>query len=251
MNLAARVIRKFQTEHARMTHGHPCRWAWESPCISFTFDDFPASAALIGAPIIEDIGARATFYMSSSLLGGESPSGTIASIAEAISLNARGHEIGCHTFSHMDCSLNTPDLVTADCIRNHVRFSEVGLPMPNSFAYPYGGINAAIRTSITSMYRSARTVWPGLNNSTFDLASLRSVPLIGRNLRARAAHYISKLRIDGGWLIFHSHDVNSKASKFGCSPDDLKYVCRLSVASGAHLLPVRDVVTRLSGETAV
>ena len=102
-SVPARVIRKFKTVRARMTCEVPYLWPANYAVISFTFDDFPASAAHIGAEIIERFGARATFYSSFSNSGLDSPSGNIASAADAVDLDARGHEIGCHTFSHMDC----------------------------------------------------------------------------------------------------------------------------------------------------
>ena len=41
----------------------------DKPLISFTFDDFPLSAATAGADILERYGARGTFYASGSLCG--------------------------------------------------------------------------------------------------------------------------------------------------------------------------------------
>ena len=40
-----------------------------TPMVSFTFDDIPKSAATTGAGILEDHGARGTFYVSGGLVG--------------------------------------------------------------------------------------------------------------------------------------------------------------------------------------
>ena len=39
--------------------------------VSFTFDDVPASAASEGAPILEGLGVRGTYYLCGGLLGGQ------------------------------------------------------------------------------------------------------------------------------------------------------------------------------------
>src|SRR5688572_9165150 len=61
--------------------------------VSFTFDDFPTSAAREGTSLVESVGARATFYASMSITKPDD----VARVAE------RGHEVGCHTYSHLDC----------------------------------------------------------------------------------------------------------------------------------------------------
>jgi peptidoglycan/xylan/chitin deacetylase (PgdA/CDA1 family) len=72
----------------------------QRPVVSFTFDDFPRSAALNGARILERHGARGTFYVAGSYCG-KVVDGVVQYCAEDLSaLSHGGHEIGCHTFNH-------------------------------------------------------------------------------------------------------------------------------------------------------
>src|ERR1700760_4894159 len=71
-----------------------------TPMVTFTFDDIPKSAATTGARILEDHGARGTFYVSGGLVGTASSNWAVAEARNLVDLHNRGHEIGCHTFSH-------------------------------------------------------------------------------------------------------------------------------------------------------
>ena len=44
------------------------------PIVSFTFDDFPRTAATAGAAILESFGARGTFYTAAGLMNTTSAS---------------------------------------------------------------------------------------------------------------------------------------------------------------------------------
>jgi hypothetical protein len=81
------------------------------PLVSFTFDDVPASACREGAAILEAHGVRATYYVCAGGRGAASPCGRLASADDIAALASRGHEIGCHTYSHRAVStLGRPEL---------------------------------------------------------------------------------------------------------------------------------------------
>src|SRR5690554_7007862 len=78
---------------------------------SFTFDDVPLSGAKNGSRILENYGARGTYYISSKLNKSNPPNperlynigeNTIFATDEDIKdLHEKGHEIACHSYSHM------------------------------------------------------------------------------------------------------------------------------------------------------
>src|SRR5262245_58876391 len=72
------------------------------PLISFTFDDFPRSALMAGGTILNRFGLAGTYYASLGLAGKQEPSGQIFFHEDLTQLFERGHELGCHTFSHCD-----------------------------------------------------------------------------------------------------------------------------------------------------
>src|SRR5437868_11766612 len=66
------------------------------PLVSFTFDDTPDSAFIHGARVLEENGARGTFYIAGGLCGTVVANRRQISAADCVQLHRRGHEIGCH-----------------------------------------------------------------------------------------------------------------------------------------------------------
>ena len=66
---------KLRRRIARLAQRRPVRMALERPMISFTFDDMPVTAALAGAQVLEQRGARGTYYVSTGLAGQTGPMG--------------------------------------------------------------------------------------------------------------------------------------------------------------------------------
>src|SRR4051812_14111447 len=81
----------------------------DMPYVSFTFDDFPRTAWLEGGRILAEQGACGTYFVSFQLVGGPSVSGPIASHDDLRTLVQGGHELGCHTFEHLDGRRSTAD----------------------------------------------------------------------------------------------------------------------------------------------
>ena len=80
--------------------------------MSFTFDDVPASAYTNGAAVLEDHGVHGTFYIAAGTLGDMDTDWRVIDREQVRALHARGHEIGCHTYSHV--GVDTLDAVTMD-----------------------------------------------------------------------------------------------------------------------------------------
>ncbi len=64
----------------------------------------------------------------------------------------------------------------------------------------------------------------GINRGSADLGPLDAWPLENASLdRAKIAELIAETARTGGWLIFYSHDVADKPSRYGVSPDLLEW----------------------------
>src|SRR5216683_4088882 len=94
--LVAGVLRKA----ARHSRSKPLAMRNSAPLVSFTFDDVPASAYTHGAAILEQYGVYGTFYIATGILGTTDKHWRVIDRAQVRALYDRGHEIGCHTFSH-------------------------------------------------------------------------------------------------------------------------------------------------------
>lgn len=212
--------------------------------MSFTFDDFPESAARQGAETLESFGARGTFYASLGIAGEASVSGPISTAEGVVQLAQSGHEIGCHTFTHIDCSVVDESRTEVDCRKNREAAADLGLPELRSFSYPFGGINSAARRIMADGYETARTVWPGVNRGRYDAAALRAVPLMQQSGDAIAASHLRSLLKSDGWLVFYTHDVSENPSAFGCRPSVIQKFCERALEGGAEVLPVSSVGQR-------
>lgn len=191
-----------------------------TPMVSFTFDDLPKSAATTGAALLEAHGARGTFYVSGGLVGGATPDWTAGDADDVRSLHRRGHEIGCHTFSHQRaCDLDEAAM-TAEIVRNRDYFRALDPTMQiDTFAYPFGYGSFARKYQLKNEFQTCRSIVPGVNAGSVDLQFLRAMPLIDREMdRDGLERAFDEAQTDNGWLIFYGHDVTHRPSPYGCSP---------------------------------
>src|ERR1700756_332622 len=122
-----------------------CRLNNATPMVSFTFDDIPKSAATTGAGILEDHGARGTFYVSGGLVGTtESPDWAAVDAEDIIDLHRSGHEIGCHTYSHRRaCDLDEASLAAEiEQNRRYLQSIEPSIKLANfAYSFRYGSFS--------------------------------------------------------------------------------------------------------------
>lgn len=204
---------------ARIMPFRPLRLALPRPVISFTFDDFPVSAAENGARLLEDQGARGTFYFADGLAGGIENGQPIVTHQQLRALAARGHDIGGHTSSHADVQRLPSSRLLAEIAANNASIAALAGAPPTSFAYPYGIVGLAAKHGLAPHYAGLRGIQPGINRGWIDLAHLRAEELYDTSLTpARLERLLDELARDGGWLIFYTHDVRPDPSAIGCSP---------------------------------
>ena len=118
------------------------------PMVSICFDDAPVSAALEGARILQARGVKGTYFISMGLAGQDGPMGPNADAGQVRALMQAGHEIGCHTFSHLDCGQAPAGLAAGDVEQNLQALEALGAPEPQTFAYPYGDVSAPAKAAL-------------------------------------------------------------------------------------------------------
>ncbi len=211
--------------------------------VSFSFDDFPDSAATRGAPILEDLGVRATFYVAMRLSGvadGFAP-------AHLERLVSAGHEIGCHTHQHLDCFKADDASVLEDVVRNSEEMRNVlpGVEL-RQFAFPYGRFRPSHKALLGRRFDSLRSIFPGVHRSTVDLHMLRANKLLSEGGFAdQALSLIHEVADRGGWVVFFTHDVSDTPTPFGTRPVDLARAVTRALDLGLEVLPVGEVVRRM------
>jgi peptidoglycan/xylan/chitin deacetylase (PgdA/CDA1 family) len=220
-----------------------------TPIISFSFDDAPQTAFIHGAEILSTYGAKGTFYVSFGMLGLDSPSGKIASLADLHNAIKDEHELGCHTYDHKNSWESRTNFFLRSVLRNRRALSK-NIPgaVFSSFAYPICGPKPSTKRMVSKLFECSRGGKHTLNEGKIDLNLLNAY-----FLDVRIGDTIDKIKtiIDKniekkGWLIFATHDIGDKPSIYGCTKKFLNEVVKYSENSGALLLPVGKAYSQIN-----
>ncbi len=243
-SLGAKVSRKLLPLRARRT----IRFKLERPIVSFTFDDFPRSARYQGADILAMQGWRATFYVAAGLKGIENHHGDSFREVDLTHIREFGHEIAGHTYSHIDCAQSTSEQVLAEIDRNNAALKAMGVTNPiEHFAWPYGTTKAVHKSALAKHFKSMRGVMPGVHHNKADLNLLKATPLFSGTEFDNALEMLRGLTKRPGWLIFFTHDVRNKPSKWGLTPVEFRNIIDAVKQSGAQVLSVGSAIKKLEG----
>jgi len=251
--LSETVVAKVSRFLARHTRTKVLTLGNALPMITFTFDDVPASACSTGAAILEQYHARGTFFVSGAGCGAASPGGRLATTEQLGALHAKGHEVGCHTYSHPPVSDIAHDELVADLERNRCFLKGIssGIAARN-FAYPYGDLSFRTKRYLETRFDSCRSLLRGVNEGAADLGALKTCPLENATIdRTEILEFIARTVRVNGWLIFSSHDVEERPSKFGVTPDLLAFAVKASRDAGCRLVTVADGLTLASAAKTV
>ncbi|MDE1933447.1 polysaccharide deacetylase family protein [Bradyrhizobium sp.] len=233
---------------SRYFYATPFKLANRQPIVSFTFDDFPESAASFGVPLLDKHHAKATFYVSGGEVGKWSGLWQVADAESIVDLHRRGHEIACHTFSHARAAdLDATGLAgEIEQNRRYLLGLDPSIKIEN-FAYPYGLGSVWHKPLLAKHFRSSRGIIPGINRGTIDLQYLRSTPLIDRHIdNGGINRTLDELAASNGWLIFYGHDIATKPSPFGCTPDLLRHALSAAAKRNIAIMTVAEAL-RASG----
>lgn len=240
-SLKGKLTRRF----ARLTHRRPLPITPTRPMISFSFDDAPLTAATAGAEILESRGVHGTYYVSASLAGSDTASGICAARDDYLRLAAMGHEIACHTYSHLDCGRATADEAAADVGRNLAVLAQWGLPLVDSFAYPYGDVSPGPKAAMAHCYSSLRGLHHGVIRQGCDMNQAPAVGIEGDEGEAAAWRWLREAEAKPAWLILFTHDVQSAPSPFGCTPKALSALADAAIGAGFEVLTVGAAARKL------
>jgi len=235
---------KVRRRAVRLASRRPAR-APSRPMLSFAFDDVPASAAEAGAEILEARGLKATFYVAAALAGTDAATGRMA-CAEAVQrLSGAGHEIGCHTYSHLDCGQAAAQDAVEDVALNAQMLARWGLPRPTTFAYPFGDVAPATKHVLAGRFSLMRAMHHGLVTAGSDLNQAPSVGIEGPVGEALALRWLNRLSARPAWLILTTHDVADHPSAWGCTPATLARLADAALAAGVEVVTVAEGAARV------
>lgn len=223
-----------------------------APLVSFTFDDVPASAYTNGATILEDYGLRGTFYVASGILGHMDTHWRVIAREQVRALHDRGHEVGCHTFSHIGVEALDAHGMDEECRQNwNYLHEQCGGIEATNFCYPFGRASLPRKLQLQKRFDSCRGIYEGINAGTADLGMLRVIELYDRTLTPKKLRRVLReTRERNGWLIFYTHDVAEEPSWIGCSPRLLRATIEAVQDEKMRCLTVRDALTAIGHPSA-
>jgi len=232
---------------ARHTRSKPLAMRNTAPLVSFTFDDVPDSAYTNGAAVLDRHSLHGTFYVASGTCGSLDTHWRVIGADQVRALHGSGHEVGCHTFSHVPVEDLDAQAMEEECVKNLRRLRELcpGIALTN-FCYPFGRASLPRKLQLQKRFDSCRGVYQGINAGTADLGMLRSIDLYDRTLTPdKLRRALRETRERNGWLIFVTHDVADEPSWIGCSPRLLRETVAAVQAENMQCLPIRDALTAI------
>lgn len=217
-----------------------------TPIVSFTFDDVPDTALTAGAGILEAHGARGTFYIAGGLEGRREADRTLITAEGCRELAARGHEVGCHTFSHRNLRHMGRTELLADLERNAGYLNAVdGGRDRRNFAFPYNAGALSARRTLRR-YRTCRAAGEAINRGPTDPGFLRAVEIRQPETYAGAlTRWIDDLVAAPGWLIYFTHDIAAEPTPYGCTPETFDRLVAHAAARGCVIATVDQALDRM------
>jgi len=245
-NLLSLFKNKINKKRTQLTSRNLIYIKSSTPLVSFTFDDFPVSASNNGGRILNNFGIQGTFYLSMKFLNVDTPSGKSFEKEDIVKLIKDGHEIGCHTFDHLDAKINSAKEFQNSIEINQLELNNVlGFKYKlKNFAYPFGRNDVYIKRVISKQFSSGRSTNWGINCGNIDLNFLKACNLYGKNNKSidDIIHLNQKVK---GWLVFYTHDVTESPTKFGCTPEFFYKIVLKCIQSGAKIVTVDSVLELL------
>lgn len=228
----------------RNLNRHFLRFDCAHPIVSFTFDDFPASAYHTGGKILEQYDARGTYYVSLGLEAVENHQGRHFVQDDLGNLLESGHELGNHTYSHVTCDDADACAFEEDTLLNQRRIEQLfpGREM-EAFSFPKGVVKPKHHSIITDHFETARTIVPGINRNDINLNYLNATPLYEHNMSKDSIRRLRDSLLEKpGWLVFYTHDIRSAPSRFGVTSSLFECAVREVSLAGIPIMPVIEAV---------
>jgi peptidoglycan/xylan/chitin deacetylase (PgdA/CDA1 family) len=237
---------KLRRRLVRLAERRPAARGPARPMVSFTFDDAPASAVAAGRAALEARGQKGAYFVAAGLAGQDGPMGRYADADEMRGALEAGHELACHTFSHLDCGRAARRAIEADVDRNAAALAALGAPPAATFAFPYGDVSLSAKQALGDRYALLRALHHGLIDAGVDLNQAPAVGIEGPDGEEVARRWIARAIDRCAWLILYTHDVAETPSPFGCTPDALNRLLDEALESGAEIVTVAEGAHRLA-----
>lgn len=236
--LARRISRRLTPHLAR----REMPFKLERPLVSISFDDFPQSVMENALPLLDQNDWKATFYVAAGLAGTTNHLGRHFDYDDIKTLVEKGHEIGCHSYSHINILETSERAIKQEIEDNERALKHLNVPPLKSFAYPYGETNIKRKRFLERNFAAMRGIVPGIHYNKVDLNQIKSMQIYNGPDTNRVIKAIKGLRDRPGWLTLFTHDVRENPSAFGCTPNDFSTVLQVIKDIGADVIPIHQAI---------
>jgi len=233
----------------RYQHRNMLATQTKKPVVSFTFDDCPKSVIENAFPILDEKKWKSTLYIAMGLCNTTNHLGLHMSEDDVLKSYKNGHEIGNHTFAHLDARSVSCEEFLSDILKNEGAFKQLGIPKTSTFAYPYGEITAPTKSSLSEVFDLKRGIHSPSSTQHYDLNQTASQRLYSGTDLETCLERIKALKKTSGWLILFTHDVRQSPSDYGCTPEDFRRVVEAVDAIGADVMPVAKALDTFKNKT--
>ncbi len=240
-------IDKMRRRGGRYLDVRPMKVAPARGVFSLSFDDIPETAWTEAGPVLAEHGVKATYYVCGGLSGAENLGLPQFTTAHLQALFAAGHEVGCHTFSHLSALRGTTAAYAADLDRNAYWVADrLDGHQMTTFAWPYGDVSVTGKAVVAERFGLARGVRDGVNTGRADRSAMQAIGLESRRLPGYDLEALmAETATKKGWLMAYGHDVMDGPTPYGCTPDDLDRLIRLAKAADLDIMPVGEAWKRM------
>jgi peptidoglycan/xylan/chitin deacetylase (PgdA/CDA1 family) len=214
------------------------------PKVSIAFDDGWVSSLFIGAPILQEYGYRATFFICTDWVDKPGFQGDYMTSKQLKTLAEEGHEIGSHSKIHNNMTEMSYDEKRSQVEESFVSLAEHG-HFAAGFAPPLGAFDEEISTLVKGRYDYLRTVKNGVNQQPYNAYNLRTV-VVTRAMKASDVRaWVDLAASEGSWLILLYHRFTVDEAQNGLtyqSPEQFRTVLDILAERDAIVLPIGEML---------
>lgn len=212
------------------------------------FDDALESVYTTGFPIFTAQGEKFTIAVIGNLIGGASN----CSAAELQEMAAAGHDMQCHTHTHINLASSTSGAITANLDANDAAFTAAGITPPIHISYPYGYYNKTAIDAMVGRRVSGRITTMQMadfipiykDTDKFQLSSIYVDNLDDAGLTALNL-WLDDAKAKRYAIIVFAHGVTEAGSSMAISINKLNQIIDSAQAKGL------DIITRSQLYTAM
>jgi len=168
--------------------------------------------------------------------------------AQMLAIQSAGHELGGHSKTHPDLTtLGAPEQQD-QIVGSRASIIGMGGTPVDTFAYPFGGYNAAIQTLTQNAgYVAARGVDRGYNVKTTDKYALKVQQVNRMTTLSEVQAWANQAAQDKSWLILMFHQIDANLlENLGATPEMLQQIIDYIKTADVDIVKMRDGVSLMT-----